>query len=280
MTIQKEYNKNGFLIIKNFFDANEQKKILSKINDLFIIKLSLYNEKYFNFYNYKNLFLNMNKLFNINQIDYLSTIKLAANLIDIKRVCSSLELENMIKNIGLKKITIPTDPVLHVISKELQVDGGYLGFEPHQDWVSMQGSINSAIAWFPLCPVDSSNFPIQVVPGSHLMGMMDNKCVDSKKIDSNNGNETSLNINIPEDNFINVIANEGDLVIFSSWLIHRTGIHPGREPRIAISTRFEDFTDLTWANRNYPSAYKKVVERRLITPEFPSAEQVRSIFDE
>jgi hypothetical protein len=278
MSFLKEYNKYGFIIIKNFFNLKNN-NILFNINEIFKTKLLIHNKKYKNYIDYNDLFYNMNNLFDINQLEYLSSARLASNLIDIKRLCLSIELENQIRSLGLKGVTVPTDPVLHIMSRELQVEGGYLGFEPHQDWVSMQGSLNSVVAWIPLCDVDEDSFPIQVVPESHRYGMIDNKCIHNDGSRITQGSETSINIKILDSDFLDVLVSKGDLVIFSSWLIHRTKIDPGLKPRIAISTRFEDFSDATWAARNYPSAYKRVVQREIITPNFPSKQQVLKNFE-
>ncbi|QTN30431.1 phytanoyl-CoA dioxygenase family protein [Rhodoferax sp. AJA081-3] len=39
---------------------------------------------------------------------------------------------------------------------------------PHQDYWSVQGSLDGVVVWMPLVDVDKENFPLEVIPQSHL----------------------------------------------------------------------------------------------------------------
>ena len=61
--------------------------------------------------------------------------------------------------------TIPESPVFHVISEQLRIPNGYFGFEPHQDWTSIQGALDVMVCWVPLVDV-SATTPLMLVPES------------------------------------------------------------------------------------------------------------------
>ena len=44
----------------------------------------------------------------------------------------------------------------------------------HQDWASTQGSLETNTVWIPLTNT-KNNFPLEVIPGSHKLGLLDGK---------------------------------------------------------------------------------------------------------
>jgi len=60
---------------------------------------------------------------------------------------------------------------MHVMSKSLKVPGGYQGFGSHQDWPTLQGSLDTVTVWIPFVDVDRDRFTLEIVPGSHTGGL-------------------------------------------------------------------------------------------------------------
>ena len=81
-----------------------------------------------------------------------------------------------------------------------------------------------------------------------------------------------------ERDFVRIAAERGDVLFFSSFLIHRSGQHGREGVRLSISARYENAAETTFIERLYPFAQKRVVQRELIVKDFPSREQVVSIY--
>ena len=134
--------------------------------------------------------------------------------------------------------------------------GSSFGLPWHQDWPSMASSKNSIVAWTSLTPSDRFTHGLEVVPSSHQNGVASGRQTEQGYLIDNTADvdrEAAI-LNLPE----------GGLVLFSSFLIHRTFVNPKFDGyKIAFSQRFDDMGDENWKNRGYPNAYKTSVDREL-----------------
>ncbi len=273
------YQENGFYIARDILNKQNILSVLKHVNELFSTNLEYRNIKPKTFKSEQDLFQNMISLFRADQSAYLASAKLCAKLPSFQQLALSDSLQNIALGLGLKSLVIPTESIFHIMSQSLKADNGYLGFDPHQDWTSMQGSLNSVSIWAPFTNITESSFPLQVIPGSHKKGLLQSLCDNSAAdtaVSQIGGDQTKINENLyHESDFVSVILQPGDAVLISSWLIHRTGITIPAQDRISMSVRFEDTRDTSWIERNYPSAYQRSVIRGLITKNFPSIEQIK-----
>lgn len=171
------------------------------------------------------------------------------------------------------KSLIPTGPVVHIMSKDLMIPGGYYGLPPHQDYPSMQGSLDSLIAWVPLVNIDKDFYPLEIIPRSNNEGMLPGKMTEKYyEIDP---------LLYKNDDFISVEVEVGDVVLMSSFTVHRSGTN-GRadDVRIACSIRFDNVEEESFIKRTYPTVYKRTVDRILLEEGFPTKDQVRNIFSD
>ena len=60
------------------------------------------------------------------------------------------KLLSYLNMLGIKKPIISTRPVLFSNNKDIAKSNLNHTVPPHQDWASMQGSINSIVVWLPL----------------------------------------------------------------------------------------------------------------------------------
>lgn len=173
---------------------------------------------------------------------------------------------------GWSDIVVPGGQVVLIMSKELKIPGGYFGLAPHQDFPSVQGSLDGVIVWIPLTEVTANNFPLEVVPKSHLHGLLPR---DANK-------EASWEVtpeSYRDDDFEKIIASPGDVVFMSLFTLHRSAIDGDiGKLRIALSTRFDNADEPSFQQRAYPSAYLRSVHREPLQEGFPSQEQVENIF--
>ena len=89
---------------------------------------------------------------------------------------------------------------------------------------------------------------------------------------------TVADARITDESFVPVPAEPGDVIVFSSFMVHRTGEEGDGLVRVALSTRFNNAMEGTFVARGYPTPYKYSYRLDLMTPDFPSVEQVDSLF--
>ncbi len=148
------------------------------------------------------------------------------------------ELLKIIFKLNIKTPYIASDPLLMVSGGV----GGKLLKEItnspiHQDWNSMQSSINALVCWVPLTSYGKDNYStIGIWEGSHKDGLAKTK----------NGNwfatieEQSISKKFK---YVEIIGNPGDLIIFSSLLIHKTVNYECTNTRITCQFRYGDLSD-------------------------------------
>lgn len=197
-----------------------------------------------------NMLKNLEALLHVDSDAYVATLSLASRLMT---VCEVLATPLPFVRAACAM------PVMHIMANTLKVPNGYWGTEAHQDWASTQGSLRVVTVWIPITNT-KDNFPLEVVPDSHQRGFVNGE-----------PNGSVLKIKCA-DEFVKVDAQFGDMVLLDGFIIHRTG--KGGGLRIAVSIRYEDVTDPTWAKRKYYSAQKRAVDRDVKWN--PTPEQIRA----
>jgi ectoine hydroxylase-related dioxygenase (phytanoyl-CoA dioxygenase family) len=158
------------------------------------------------------------------------------------------------------------------MSESLKVPNGYFGLGAHQDWPSMQGSLDSLIVWAPLVDIDKDLYPLELVPGSHKNGLIKSEVKE-------NYSEIEDGLYTTSD-FIPVEVQKGDVIFMSSFTVHRSSIIGHKNKiRLACSLRYENMQEDTYVDRGFPTAYQRSVQRNSLLKGFPDPKKVKSIFD-
>ena len=127
----------------------------------------------------------------------------------------------------------------------------------HQDYPTHQGSANSVTIWIPLQDVESADGAIQVVPGSHRSGLIKDDKVNEwaykpgslLRHDGLRGHmESSSHL---DDKFLEVPMVTGQVLVFSTLLLHRSGVNTGNHIRYSLQIRLNDLSDSDYARRHY-----------------------------
>lgn len=210
----------------------------------------------------------MVKLFEKDFPYFLNAGKLVQNLPELHKLGASDALTNSMLSIGNYFPVICTRPVLYFNMKDLAKYEVFYKSPPHQDWRSMQGSLNSAIAWIPLCDIDDDMGPLEIIPKSHKWGLQDT--VEDKWFRHIDG--------LKDDQFERVNIEKGDILLFSSFLIHRSGNNTSDKIRWSCHFRYNDATEPTFMERKLPTPYVYKPQQELITPDFPSDKDIKNIF--
>ena len=167
---------------------------------------------------------------------------------------------------------VPGGQVVHIMANELKIPDGYFGLVPHQDFPSVQGSLDGVVVWLPLVKVDKDNYPLEVLPGSHKRGLapMVSHGESTSEVDKSWYDEAQ---------FIPIEVDVGDVIFMSMFTIHRSSKKgTNGRCRIAVSTRFDHADEPTFIERAYPTAYIRSIHREQYFKNFPTEELIAKIF--
>lgn len=258
--IATNYFSNGFVVIKDIFSEED---IRDCEDQLIQICAAITGQKNDNLEN------SLCALFKKSTNSYLETLRLFSKSASVQSLFLKKQMMNVLALLSVKLPTQSTQPVSHSSSSKLLIEGDFVGIKAHQDWPSIQGSMDSVVVWIPFTKIDSKSYPIQILPGSHLQGLRQSTI-------TKNASEIQLS-DFEEKCLVDVICDPGDAVIFSTFTVHRTKqIINSDKFRFSVSTRFDNALEKSFIERDYPCAYKRIVEREIQKP--LSQSQIKQFF--
>jgi len=236
-TPSSQLNKNGYIILKNFLNKEFVTYIQTSAEAIFQIQ--------FNTFGYKGEFKdNIIKLFNEHEDIFKNCGKLIqTGLIPLYQLASDSELISYIKELGVKFPNMCTRPVLFFNHPKLAKEEVYYKTPNHQDWPSMESSLNSLVIWVPLVNVNKENGSIIIYPGSHKNGVLPFKT---------NGGFAQVEY---KGESIQPELEVGDIVIFSTMLVHKSGDILNDSIRWSCHFRYTDMLEEDFINRGFPNPY-------------------------
>jgi phytanoyl-CoA hydroxylase len=266
------FRRDGLVVIPGLFPERLRDEVLGEIVDVFALRareLGLRLPASPDHAAFSDLAAG---LFGRDVPSYIAAAKLTQHLASVHRMGLCPELMAVVRELGLDLPAISTRPVIHYMADRLKIPGGYQKTPPHQDWRSVQGSLDGITIWTPLYDVGLNDYPLEVSLGSHLGGLMD--------ATPDMPNYRVLPELYNEADFQPLEVKAGDAVIFSGFLLHRTGEAGGERVRISLSFRFNNVAETQFVRRNYPNPYIYRPDPAILTPDFPSAEALAEIFPE
>ena len=139
----------------------------------------------------------------------------------------------------------------------------------HQDWRSMQGSLDSLVIWVAMQDINDGYGNIEFIRGSHKNGLLptekDNWFRSIKK-EFINGDFESHSLK------------KGDALIFSTFLIHRTGKFITNDIRWSMQFRYNNLAEKTFIDRGFPDPYFHQPNHEILYQEFPTKKQLSEFF--
>lgn len=270
MTASKEqFNKDGYLILKNFFCKEELQKIYDDARQLFAVQIKRVLGKDVNIDNRDEFEQAMFEFFEADFTAFVNTGKQTQHLISMHRLGTDERIINLLKELGYDFPTIAVRPAMQFNSRYLSKGGSHWKLGAHQDWRTGQGSLDSVVLWFPLIDCDADLGSLQIIPASHTSGLM--------KADTS-GYTGSIQEEIAEESYVQTAFEMGDLLIFSAFLIHRSGENITKNIRWSLQLRYNNIAEPTFQERGFPMPYIYKPEEELITPNFPQKEQLAHTF--
>ena len=122
----------------------------------------------------------------------------------------------------------------------------------HQDfWYSML-SPNSLTFWFPLLPVTEGMGDLLVIPGSQRSGLIPVKGYTPE-------NPFTSENDFLDSDFIPVRLKEDEMLVFSQYLVHKSGLNKGDRARLTIQIRYNDLETLKTLTSSFTPQYSRYV---------------------
>jgi len=157
---------------------------------------------------------------------------------EIYRLASDEKMLNIFKELGIKYPHYGTRPLTRV---DLPRDKKHSFFDVHQDFPYNKHSKNSLVVWIPLMDTGPKEGCLEVCSKSHR----DKNIFEQKK--------NSLLIKDSRKFKLNKIkVKVGEALIFSQFLVHRSGINTSNKIRFSLQLRVTDLLSKEYMARHYP----------------------------
>ncbi|MBF4507146.1 phytanoyl-CoA dioxygenase family protein [Flavobacterium sp. JLP] len=269
----KEFKENGYLILDNFFSKQDIEVVLKDAKKVFLrqfIKMQYVSESLLEDLSEEQFNNFLYRLFDEDLECLANCGKQSQHLISLHSLSLNAKIVELLIEMGLKAPTISTRPVLYFNHPKLSKKKVFHKVDAHQDWRSMQGSLNSVVIWIPLIDINKELGALEILPKSHVNGLRTNHI--------ENGFGMVLLNEDEQENLISVELNAGDALIFSSFLIHQSGDNITNKPRWSCHFRYNDLEDPSFIERKFahPYIYKPIDE--LITKDFPTISDILKIY--
>lgn len=264
------YLSEGYVVVKDALETAILDSINREIAELFAIQLRRLGQAVDAGESREAFKSNAVRLLKTDVPTYISTARLTQNLPSVHRLLICDKVIELVRHLGVSLPVISTRPSIHFMTGDLKIPNGYHKSPPHQDWRSMQGSLDSIVFWLPTTLVTAKSNPIEFVPKSHLLGLLDTV--------ENIMTPTVNDPRVTEDKYIPIPVEPGDIIFFSSFMVHRTSEHDDGLVRIALSGRFNNAMEKTYVEHGYPTPYKYSYQTDLIHENFPTLTDLAAVF--
>ena len=269
---REEYLSEGYVIGRNLIPVADLEAINGEINDLFVAQLRRLGLPVTPGQSREAFRANSVALIQADVPAYINTARITQMLPSVNRLLVSEPIMQVVSDLGLDFPVISTRTSIHIMSDELKVPGGYHKTPPHQDWRSIQGSLDNLVFWLPTTPVTTSSHALEVAPRSHLHGLLDT----THHIMTEAVEDSRVGL----DEYKPLAVEPGDVIAFSAFLAHRTGEDGDGLVRIALSIRFNNANEQTYIDHAYPTPYSYSYRRDLMFENFPTQQDMAKIFPE
>ena len=251
--MKNQLKNDGFVICEKLIDTQIIDNIILNFLYVFNSQLLLCNEN-----KKTNIEDAMIALFDINHERYVQTVTSLFRQLNLQNLFYNEKiLEKCRILFNSNNIYCPGGTNVHVASNSLRTPGRYMGQPAHQDFPSVQGSIDGLIVWVPLMDIFKDLYPLEIIPGSNNNGIY-------QTYDDDEHPQYQIKSDqISDNDFIPVECSMGDVIFMTNFTVHRSGqIGEKNKIRIAASSRFDNGEEPSFIDRGYPTAYKRIVERK------------------
>lgn len=261
--MNKLYREQGFVILKNFFDSKAIATLQAQVVDAFAQVCDPF----------ESFDDALTSLFANNFPAYHGAAKCANHVPALYQLAVSPLLLHTLSDFGLSKPSIAARPLMWFHAKALASTPRYAQLPAHQEWSNMQGSLNGIVAWTPLVSISQDMGRLQVIPGSHMRGLLPFVSDEAEDYPF-----AILAEHYDECAFVEVDVEVGDLLLFSAFLIHRSGENKTNKIRWTCNFRYNDMACASFIKRHYLNPFQLSVSTKLLDAYEPSAEDIAAVF--
>jgi ectoine hydroxylase-related dioxygenase (phytanoyl-CoA dioxygenase family) len=188
--------------------------------------------------------------------------KLVSHLYDAgRRLLPVHQLSVDRRLVDLARALIGTDVLaasdINAMRIDLPREDKYL-FDWHQDYPYVLDSLDGVVFWIPLQDVDEINGCLTLAPGSHKLGLQKMVLVDPDNRQKTR--QKSMRIagsdaidRLPQ---VRVPARVGDVLVFSTLLLHASGPNKSSRARFTLQIRFGNFLHPVAVRNGWPAAMR------------------------
>jgi len=259
------YRDQGFVLQKALFAPSEVEQVRQEAKEIFIAQMLRHDLVQTDAPSEQEFEMGMYELFKRDLQAFTNCGKQAQHLISLHRVSLEARVIERLQALGVTRPNISTRPVLYFNAQRLATKEVYWRLSFHQDWRSMQGSLDSVVVWLPLIDITKDLGALELIPGSHKWGLLAADIIDGY------GN---LRDAIDESERVSAEVEQGDALFFSTLLVHRSGTNTTNSIRWSCHFRYNNLSDSTFIERGFPHPYVYHPQADLITPDFPTQAQV------
>ena len=263
------YKENGYLLFRGFFDPAEVDKVRADAQQIFISQMRRHELLAPSDPSEDAFEQGMSDLFDTDLQAFINCGKHAQHLISLHRLSLDERIVAVLKELGLECPNVSTRPVMYFNSQRLAKKEVYWRLSVHQDWRSMQGSLDSMVVWLPLVDIDVALGALEVIPGSHKRGLLQAEMTDGYG---------HIEEPFEASDFLPVGVRKGDALFFSSFLIHQSGTNVTDSIRWSCHFRYNNLGEASFVERGFPHPYIYRPQEELITENFPTPAQVNKVF--
>jgi phytanoyl-CoA hydroxylase len=272
MNIQEQKSQfldQGFIIIRGFFNNNEINILRREVKKVFALQIEGKLKTHVDIDDEPGFEKAMYSFFEQDLDTFMNCGKQVQQLISLHRLGTDPRITTILMELGVEFPIISVRPSMLFNSRYLAKKEEYWRLGAHQDWRSSQGSLDSVTVWFPLISADSAIGALQVIPETHKLGLLDSESVSYYG---------KLIGDFKEEDFTQLEFEIGDVLFFSSFLVHRSGTNVTESIRWSVQLRYNNIEDPTFIERGFPYPFIYKPQAELITPGFPGTDQVLKIF--
>ena len=252
------YQEEGYVVVRDAFSAPELAAIRDDIFDLFEAKFRDRDTE-----GRRGLDL-LAHYHAANRPEWQQVARRMFDLLSIYRLAAKPQVLEVVSKLGLAKPMISTRPVVRTdMPRDEQYMQGW-----HQDWRYGQGSLNSVTFWVPLHDVGEENGTVEVMPGTHVLGYLEcEELINPRRF-------VIPDVSIPRRPSCPAVLTQGDALVFSQMLLHRSGYNRSASPRLTTQIRFVDYAERRFVEQGLPSPSSS----ELLWKKTPSAADMAAIF--
>jgi len=240
IALKKELQEQGLILLPGFFEPQLISKIQQSAKAIFEIQFKRFGIQ-------GDYLKQMQSLFENHLEEFIACGKMIqSGLIELYQLAVNPQIVQLMKDLGLAHPLMCTRPVLFFNHPSLAKSEHFYKTPLHQDWTSMLASDDSLVVWLPLMDIEIEHGPVIFYPGSHKLGPL------TDRLENGFAEVEFDRTSYPR---VQKAMKLGDIAVFSTLLVHESGVITNDEIRWSCHFRYTNMEDPTFIANGFPHPY-------------------------